>query len=568
MNKGLAAFLAVIFIAVCAAVLLRSPSSKPSAPEPGGQVAPPAKAMPANAIPVTIVSGFTKKTWLDQAVAAFNARAEQVDGRTVVVKAQYANSGDVLHAIQDGSLKPELWSPADGSWFKQANDWSRGQSSRDLFPTSQPLVHVPLVIAMWEPMARAIGWPNPIGWNDLAKLAAEPQGWGRYGHPEWGRFTWGHCHPDSASGFQTMVCMVYAITGKTSGLTVADLKDPKVLARLGGLEASVEHYGMSSRWIDDFMRAKGPAYLSAAAQYENNVIEGNLASGNKPWPLVAIYPKEGTVFNDNPVAVASAEWIDDAKRRAAERFVAFLLSPEQQREAVAKGLRPAGSTAAPGGPFSLANGVAETLPDFPAYEIPGESILNRVRDLWFETKRPASVTLIIDTSGSMNGEPLEKAKAGAIGFLDQMYPKDEVEIIAFSDRIVPLVQMSQVGVVREQLRERVQGLFAGGGTHLYDVTDLALKRIAERRKADPHRHFGIVLLTDGKDEGSVLKKQDLVDTLPHDDAPEVVKIFTIAYGTELDKAVLKELSNRTNARMYESTAKNIVQVYGELVANF
>ena len=567
MNKGLAAVLAISFIAVCAVMLLRQPDKPvvaPGQPTAGQAQAP----LPANALEICIVSGFTKKTWLDQAVAAYNAQHETVDGRTVVVKASYANSGDALRSIQDGSLKPELWSPADGSWFKQANDWSRGQSNRELFPTSAPLVHVPLVIAMWEPMARALGWPQPIGWADLAKLSTDEQGWARYGHPEWGRFTWGHCHPDSASGFQTMVCMIYAITGKTTGLTVADLKDPTVLARLGALEASVEHYGMSSRWIDEFMRSKGPAYLSAAAQYENNVIEGNLASGGKPWPLVAIYPKEGTIYNDNPIATAAADWVTDAERLAAERFTAFLLSPAQQRAAVEKGLRPTGSNAAPGGPFNVANGVAEVLPAIPAFDIPGEAILNRVRDLWFETKKPASVTLVLDTSGSMKGEPLEKAKAGAIGFLDQMYPKDEVEIIAFSDRIVPLNDMAQVGSVREQLRERINGLFSNGGTRLYDVTEQALKRIAQRRIKDARRHYGIVLLTDGKDEGSSLKRQDLIDMLPRDDAPAVVKIFTIAYGQDIDKNVLREFANRTNARMYESTAKNIVQVYSELVANF
>ena len=567
MNKGFAAFLAFVFIAVCAVVLLRD---KPTATTPVTPTAttPPADPLPANALPITIVSGFTKKTWLDQAVTTYNVARHQVNGRTVVVKAQYANSGDALRDIQAGTLQPELWSPADASWFKQANDWSRGQANKDLFAESKALVHVPLVIAMWEPMARAIGWPNPIGWSDLATLANEPQGWAKYGHPEWGRFTWGHCHPDSASGFQTMVCMVYAITGKTAGLTVADLKDPTVLKRLGELEAAVEHYGMSSRWIDEFMRSKGPAYLSAAAQYENNVIEGNLSTGNKPWPLVAIYPKEGTVFNDNPVAIPGADWVTAEERTAAEAFVGFLLSPEQQQAAVAKGLRPAGSSTAPGGPFTAANGVAENLPDYPSFEIPGDSILNRMRDLWFETKKPASVTLILDTSGSMKGEPMDKAKIGAIGFIDQMYPKDEIEVIAFSDRITPLMPMAPVGTVREALRGRIQGLFANGGTHLYDVTATALERIATLRATQANRHYGIVLLTDGKDEGSSRKRQDLIDLLPQADAPALVKIFTIAYGEELDKAVLKELANRTNARMYESSAKNIQQVYGELVANF
>ena len=238
---------------------------------------------------------------------------------------------------------------------------------------------------------------------------------------------------------------IYAAANKSEGLTVEDMKRPAVVERLKVLEQSVEHYGISSRWIDDFMRAKGPAYLSAAAQYENNVIEGNLRSGNKPFPLVCIYPKEGTIFNTNPITVLQADWVNDTQREAGNHFIAFLLSSAQQAEAVKTGLRPAGSTAAPGGPFTAENGVAEALPNITSFEVPTDAILKRVRDLWFETKKPASVTLIIDISGSMKGEPIQKAKEGDLTFLDQMYPKDEVEIIAFSDRITTLVEMGPVG---------------------------------------------------------------------------------------------------------------------------
>ena len=570
MNRLLAAVLAIGFIAVCIFILIGRGTADAPLAQRDAQVQPSVPVAKANPslLTITVVSGPSKKTWLTKAIDSFNRRHEEVDGPTVVVTPVWANSGEVLRDLQEGKSKPELWSPADESWLRQCNEWWRNQHNRDVFPAWKPLVHVPLVIAMWEPMAKALGYPNPIGWTDLATLSAEPQGWAKYGHPEWGRFTWGHCHPDSANGFQTLVCAIYAASGKTTGLTVDDLRNPEVHSRLAALEQSVEHFGVSSLWIDEFMHTRGPSYLSAAAQFENNVIEGNLNSGSKPFPLVAIYPKEGTIFNDNPIAVAEGEWMDAGRTTAAQRFIEYLLTAEQQAEAVKAGLRPATSTAAPGGPFTAANGVQETLPAIPTFDVPNEAILKRVRDLWFETKKPASVTLLLDTSGSMKGEPMEKAKEGAITFLDQMYAKDEVEIITFNDRITPMVDMAQVSQVRENARERLRGLFAGGGTHLYDVSDLALRRITSHRQKEPRRHYGIVLLTDGCDEGSTMSRHDLLDKLPRGDAPEVTKLFTIAYGTEIDKSFLRELANRSNARMYESTAKNVVQVYTELSSNF
>lgn len=44
-------------------------------------------------------------------------------------------------------------------------------------------------------MAQALGWPDqPIGWETMVELAADPQGWLRYGRPEWGQFRFGHTH--------------------------------------------------------------------------------------------------------------------------------------------------------------------------------------------------------------------------------------------------------------------------------------------------------------------------------------------------------------------------------------
>jgi Mg-chelatase subunit ChlD len=149
-----------------------------------------------------------------------------------------------------------------------------------------------------------------------------------------------------------------------------------------------------------------------------------------------------------------------------------------------------------------------------------------------------------------------------------MYQGDEIEVISFSDTIVPLVPMGRVGEVRENARDRVRNLFARGGTHLHDVIVEALKRLAERRAANADRHYGIVVLTDGRDEGSKLPRADLIDALPKGDEQGATKVFTIGYGNDIDKALLTEIANRTSARMYQSSTKNVLSVYLEISANF
>src|SRR5262249_62237057 len=79
---------------------------------------------------------------------------------------------------------------------------------------------------MWKPMAEALGWgKKPIGWSDIFALARNQKGWDAYGYPQWGRFKFGHTHPQfSNSGLISLFAEVYAASGKTAGITPPGIK--------------------------------------------------------------------------------------------------------------------------------------------------------------------------------------------------------------------------------------------------------------------------------------------------------------------------------------------------------
>lgn len=176
--------------------------------------------------------------------------------------------------------------------------------------------------------------------------------------------------------------------------------------------------------------------------------------------------------------------------------------------------------------------------------------------------------MLIDVSGSMNGEPMDKAKEGAVGFIERMHPRDELEIRTFNNNIALLLPATSIATAGEDAKNKVRGLFASGGTHLYEVLREGTLAWNERKKKNPNRHYGIVLMSDGQDEGSKITRADLMDVLPKGDNPETLKIFSIAYGAKADKTFLQEVSNKSNARVFESTSKNISRVYQELSAAF
>ena len=183
----------------------------------------------------------------------------------------------------------------------------------------------PLVLGMPRPMAEALGWPEAdIGWADILALASDPEGWGSLGHPEWGDFRLGKTNPNfSTSGLSATAAIYYAATGKTSGLTEADLTDPEVVEFVRGVEAATVHYGDTTlTFLDNMYRddqaGRGLTYVSAIAVEEVSILaynRGDPADTGTPGPpprvpLVAVYPSEGTLYSDNPAFVLDAAWVD------------------------------------------------------------------------------------------------------------------------------------------------------------------------------------------------------------------------------------------------------------------
>lgn len=509
-----------------------------------------------------------KQTWINKMIEEFNAARHEAGNQVIQIKAFHGNSGDQLEQMKIGKIKPDLWSPGDDSWLQMAATHWKSVKQKELYDQSYPLVNIPLVIAMWEPMAVALGYPKPIGWQDVAKVAANPKGWAAYGHPEWGKFRWGHAHPDANSGFLSIVSEVYAVLGKTDGITPQDLKNPRVVSFLKEFEGAVEHYGLSNTWIDDLMHLKGPAYLSCAVQYENTIIESNEKYKNKPFKLVAVYPTEGNFWTQHPAAIMQEEWVTPEKAEAAKKFIDFLLSKEAQSKAMQLGLRPIQKDLVLEAPFDEMHGVRAKLDIIKAFAVPAEDVLKRIIDLWQEVKTPTTIILVLDRSGSMKGTPMDSAKAGAIEFIKHMKPRDQIVVTLFNNEITPLAELCFIRDCGEQTIGKLEGVFAEGGTALHDVIEETFILVKGLKKKEPNRRYSILVLSDGKDTASSLNQNDFLDLLPKGEDFDVPKIFTIAYGGEADKNLLAQISNRTNARLFASSPEEIAKTYKELSANF
>lgn len=522
-----------------------------------------------NVVDLVVVYGSEKKTWFEEQIKAFDASQPKTkSGRPIRVVAKAMGSGEAMQAITSGSSKAHVFSPASSAYIPMLNEaWlSQAGHTKPLVPQGDALVLSPVVIAMWKPMAEALGWPKKqLSWSDLLKVSTNPKGWAAYGFPEWGAFKLGHTHPEySNSGLLTVLATAYAGAKKTRGLTVADVDAKPTQAFLAAVEEPIVHYGKSTGFFADKMIERGPSYLSAAVLYENLIIESYAKSSSVP--LVAVYPVEGTFWSDHPYSIVDAEWVGEEERSAADAFHTFLKAKPAQQRALELGFRPGDPSIAVGAPIDAAHGVDPKQPQA-ILPVPDIKTLDKVVTAWSATKKGADIVLVFDKSGSMKGRPLESAKGGAKSFVDALSERDEVSLMFFDDKIYPPTSPVRMSAeAKKSLGQRLDGVTADGGTALYDALLMAVDDARKRAKEKPNQIHAVVLMTDGKDENSKLTTFPTLKTRLADEGAGSVRVFTIGYGAGAEKRILMDLAEAAKGSYEHGEVASIREVFIDMAA--
>jgi Ca-activated chloride channel homolog len=524
-------------------------------------------ATPAGALRVSFAYSPEKEKLLEPLIRRFNEEDRTAGGKRVFVEGSVVSSGDAEARIADGRLRPVAWSPASSLWGRLLNF----DADQPLAPEENPsIVRTPLVIAMWEPFARALGWPREqIGFEQILRLTRSNQGFGAFGKPQFGQFKLVHTNPDfSTSGLEAVVAEYYSATGKTEGLTERDVAGSNARRVVRDIERSIVHYGDTTLFIAEQMKREGPGYASAVAMEEVTLLDFNRNRGSQPR-LVALYPPEGTFYSDNPFIVLDAPWVSDAEREGARAFGDFLREEVSTELAARSGFRPADLDQDPVEPISRENGVDPAQPQR-VLGLPSPRVLDRIRTTWREDRKPANVLLVVDTSGSMNDENrLARAKQGLEAFFREVSPNDRVGLTIFSDRIQPLVPLMPFREGRERLRGTVRSLIADGGTAVYDATLQGYGIV--RELGDSERINAVVVLTDGEDTDSSTPADEVVRTLEaQGDSASRVRVFTIAYSAQAEgaKEALERFAQAAGGQSYEGDTEDIESVYKSISSFF
>lgn len=464
--------------------------------------------------------------------------------RVQVLSIDSATVADRLTGVEDGAI-PDVWVPDSTYWLNRA----RAGGAIDLPEAGASIASSPVVLAVVEPGAARLGWPDKqLSWADV--FADSTAGTLNIGLADPAR------NPVGLAG----LFGVRAVTAKAAHPPAAQVE---ALRRL-----SPNVVSEAPHLLEGLPPAHDPSALAkslgAFPTSEQTVLRHNAQQpAQQPTRrLVPIYPDPDVPVLDYPYVVLSTT--AGEQRDAAERFLSELLGPRTRDALQARGLRTADGEA--GADFPDGDDRSGQPPaTVAATPLPDAADVDTALTTWAGVNLSARLVTAIDVSGSMWAQipgtsnsriaaTVQAAKQGLGLFKDTT----DLGLWAFSDKLggaKPYRELAPIGPLSTQRQKLISVAdtippLTGGQTKLYDTVLAAYETV--KQGWDPARLNVVVILTDGLDDdvSSVTREQLISELTKQHDPLRPLRVIFVGIGPDVHSDGLDEIAAVTGGRAF------------------
>ncbi|HEY5945684.1 MAG TPA: VWA domain-containing protein [Kofleriaceae bacterium] len=172
-----------------------------------------------------------------------------------------------------------------------------------------------------------------------------------------------------------------------------------------------------------------------------------------------------------------------------------------------------------------------------------------------QARPPLSLAVVIDRSGSMEGEPLANAKAAAANLVAQLDERDAFTIVTYSSADETVVPMTRAtAAAKAAARDAIDRIWDDGNTCISCGISRGAAELATSPVHDGLRRM--VLISDGQANTGLWDRNDLAQ-LATETATRGISISTVGVGLDFDEVTMTELADVGHGHYYfvEDTAK-------------
>jgi Ca-activated chloride channel family protein len=162
------------------------------------------------------------------------------------------------------------------------------------------------------------------------------------------------------------------------------------------------------------------------------------------------------------------------------------------------------------------------------------------------TRQPINVALVIDRSGSMQGQKIVDAKQAALMAIDQLQPEDIVSLVAYESNVHVLIPATKLSD-KQAFRNAIHAIEADGSTALYGGVETGLQEL--KKFAEAGKLSRLILLSDGLANVGPSTTPELVN-LGVRCAKQGVTVSTIGLGLDYNEDLMTSLASSSDGNHY------------------
>jgi Ca-activated chloride channel family protein len=167
---------------------------------------------------------------------------------------------------------------------------------------------------------------------------------------------------------------------------------------------------------------------------------------------------------------------------------------------------------------------------------------------------PLNLALVIDRSGSMEGEPLEYVKRACQHVVDLLEPSDILSIVTFEDRVDVVMPARRV-VNKQLIKEHINRIEPGNTTNLYDGLQTGASQIASVSSDNYVKRM--LVLTDGEPTSGTKDFQSIVGAVAEQKSRGIA-VTALGFGPDYNEELLAGMARRSGGNYYYITRPELI----------
>ncbi len=445
----------------------------------------------------------TDSRWLVDVAEAFNQKNVAIGGKPVRVGVRRIDSGAGMRLLAAGQAKPAAYSPSNNLWLALLQE-----SGVAFEPVADRLLPNSIGFVLRGEVYQQLAAAGPVTFDSILNAIAA------------GKITIGYPNPYRSS---VALNLMYALFWRAAGrdqagglLTEQDIQSQQVASVFEQFQKQVLIATNTSPELQDIFLRDKSTLQAFPLEYQNYQTIQKMPGFEQTKFVPLGLP------HTNPLV--SFAWTTPDQKAALKAFAEFARSPEMQKLATETGFVETDYTKA--GKFPPVN--------------PSGKILKAIQAQWKRGKdvgKTVYLMTVVDTSGSMDGEPLKAVQEGLKAATTQINSGNQVGLVTFSDQVVRRLALAPFDRLQHQkFLAAIESLRADGGTAMYDGLMVALNELVAKKKIDPNGRFYVIVLSDG-DSNAGFKLPDVQSIV----AQSGIRVYPIAYG-EVDKNQLEAIA--------------------------